>query len=164
MHLVITNIGKRANVRQLFQTAVAMGCASVLVVGQKSFDLDPEGHDLPSCIKDHVRTGGLVIQRFGNWEDCVTFLKERHIRLVGVEIHENAQPIDSFLDHVDTAFLVGNEGEGIHNKQLKSCDAFVRIPQYGVGTASLNVYVAASIVLHRFHHWQRQLGSTENFS
>ena len=30
------------------------------------------------------------------------------------------------------------------------CDFFVYIPQYGGGTASLNVTVAASIVLHHF--------------
>jgi tRNA G18 (ribose-2'-O)-methylase SpoU len=30
------------------------------------------------------------------------------------------------------------------------CDFFVYIPQYGAGTGSLNVTVAASIVLHHF--------------
>ena len=33
------------------------------------------------------------------------------------------------------------------------CDGFVYIPQYGPGTASLNVAVAASIILHRFATW-----------
>ena len=33
------------------------------------------------------------------------------------------------------------------------CDSFVYIPQYGEGTASLNVTVAASIVLHNFAVW-----------
>jgi hypothetical protein len=35
------------------------------------------------------------------------------------------------------------------------CDAFVYIPQYGAGTASLNVTVAASIILHNFAVWAR---------
>jgi len=38
-------------------------------------------------------------------------------------------------------------------KQMSFCDGFVRISQYGGGTASLNVSVAASLVLHRFFHW-----------
>jgi tRNA C32,U32 (ribose-2'-O)-methylase TrmJ len=38
-------------------------------------------------------------------------------------------------------------------KQLKLCDRFVYIPQHGPGTASLNVTVAASIVLHHFAVW-----------
>lgn len=35
-------------------------------------------------------------------------------------------------------------------KECEICDFFVYIPQYGGGTASLNVTVAASIVLHHF--------------
>ncbi|KAM5555033.1 hypothetical protein ABKV19_023114 [Rosa sericea] len=38
-------------------------------------------------------------------------------------------------------------------KECKICDFFVYIPQYGDGTASLNVTVAASIVLHQFGVW-----------
>ena len=38
-------------------------------------------------------------------------------------------------------------------KQLKLCDRFLYIPQHGPGTASLNVTVAASIVLHHFAVW-----------
>jgi hypothetical protein len=33
------------------------------------------------------------------------------------------------------------------------CDSFVYIPQYGPGTASLNVTVAASIILQHFAVW-----------
>lgn len=53
----------------------------------------------------------------------------------------------------DTAFMMGNEGSGMNKKQMSLCDGFVKIKQYGGGTASLNVNVAAGIVLHRFHHW-----------
>lgn len=38
-------------------------------------------------------------------------------------------------------------------RQMALCDSFVYIPQHGVGTASLNVAVAASIVLHAFAVW-----------
>ena len=36
---------------------------------------------------------------------------------------------------------------------MKLCDGFVKIAQFGGGTASLNVAVAAGIVLHRFYEW-----------
>lgn len=36
---------------------------------------------------------------------------------------------------------------------MSLCDSFVYIPQHGAGTASLNVTVAASIVLHQFAVW-----------
>ena len=59
------------------------------------------------------------------------------------------------MKNENIAIFMGNEGQGIHPKHLKECQELVRIPQYGVGTASLNVNVAANIVLYRFHQWQR---------
>jgi tRNA G18 (ribose-2'-O)-methylase SpoU len=41
-------------------------------------------------------------------------------------------------------------------QQMDICDGFVYIPQYGPGTASLNVACAASIVLHHFAVWSGQ--------
>ncbi|GBG79361.1 hypothetical protein CBR_g29509 [Chara braunii] len=41
----------------------------------------------------------------------------------------------------------------LSRKQIEVCDFFVYIPQYGAGTASLNVTVAASIVLQHFAVW-----------
>ena len=38
-------------------------------------------------------------------------------------------------------------------KQKEICDYYAIIPQHGVGTASLNVAVAATIVFHHFAVW-----------
>lgn len=46
-----------------------------------------------------------------------------------------------------------DQGQGLSEKQMRLCDGFVYIPQHGPGTASLNVTVAASIVLHQFAVW-----------
>ena len=50
-------------------------------------------------------------------------------------------------------YTVPLQGTGLSGSQLKLCDSFVYIPQHGQGTASLNVTVAASIVLHHFAVW-----------
>jgi SpoU rRNA Methylase family len=51
------------------------------------------------------------------------------------------------------ALVMGNEGTGLSDKLQVACHgAFLRIPQYGRGTASLNVYVAAAIVLSQFYY------------
>lgn len=39
-------------------------------------------------------------------------------------------------------------------QQKACCDSFVYISQHGGGTASLNVTVAASIILHRYAGWR----------
>jgi tRNA G18 (ribose-2'-O)-methylase SpoU len=40
-------------------------------------------------------------------------------------------------------------------KQKSVCDGYVYIPQYGAGTASLNVNVATGIILHRYARWRK---------
>eukprot|EP00747_Dinoflagellata_sp_TGD_P030584 gnl/TRDRNA2_/TRDRNA2_134734_c0_seq3.p1 gnl/TRDRNA2_/TRDRNA2_134734_c0~~gnl/TRDRNA2_/TRDRNA2_134734_c0_seq3.p1 ORF type:complete len:111 (+),score=14.85 gnl/TRDRNA2_/TRDRNA2_134734_c0_seq3:223-555(+) len=62
--------------------------------------------------------------------------------------------------------MLGNEGEGMTTQQREVCDSFVYIPQHSGATASLNVAVAGSIVLHHFAIWsgmQEQPRSGEKF-
>ena len=47
------------------------------------------------------------------------------------------------------ALVPGNEGSGLSARLRSSCEQLLYIPQYGNGTASLNVHVAASLVMHR---------------
>lgn len=174
--LIITNISKRANVRSLLQVGVAFGCVKILIVGQKSFNFtvtseDDDAITISSDIPKHLQpvfaSGVVTIERFDKWQNCASYLQEHAIVLVGVEIHVNAKTIHEICNHLtansfnnsvsnDIAFLMGNEGTGLQEKQMNSCDFFCRIPQYGSGTASLNVYVAASIVLYHFHQYQRR--------
>lgn len=158
MFLVLSNISKSANIRSLLLTAAAFGCSGVLVVGQPLFDMSATGPDLPKQIKDYIKDGRMFITRFDKWTECMNFLKQHDIQLVGIEIHKDAQNIEAFVAQEptsDVAFLPGNEGQGLNQKQMDSCDAFCIISQYGGGTASLNVNVATSIILHRFHEYQQ---------
>jgi len=84
------------------------------------------------------------------------------ISLVGAEIDDNSQVLDN-LESVppfvaegnDIVILMGNEGQGIHPKHLEACQGrLIRIPQYGIGTASFNVNVACSIDLYHIHQWK----------
>lgn len=131
-------------------SAAAFGCKGILVVGQRQFDFSVDGKDVPGSIQDHIAKT-MSIKRFEKWEQCVNHLSLNKIELVGVEIHKDAVNIEEFNSTKEVAFVMGNEGQGLHPKHMASCDSFVKISQYGGGTASLNVYVAASIVLHRYH-------------
>ena len=178
IYLVIFNISKRPNVRSLLCTAAAFGCHGVFVVGQRNFDLNPDGRDVPTPIKEFIRDGntntsgdkkGMFVQHFDKWRTFVEFLRaQQHpgIQMIGVEIHIDAKSIDHYCTNTttggnnvhesDIAFLMGNEGQGLSDKQMEACDGFVRIPQYGNGTASLNVNVAASIILQRMYQDQQE--------
>lgn len=146
--LVITNISKRNNVHKLIDAALAFGCQQILVVRQNN-NFDPEQYT------HHQH----IITRFAKWKDCQEYLQERGVQLVGVEIHEKSVTVETFISMMldetkrpHVALVMGNEGTGLSDKLMEACDHFIRIPQYGHGTASLNVYVAASIVLSEFYN------------
>jgi tRNA G18 (ribose-2'-O)-methylase SpoU len=74
-----------------------------------------------------------------------------NVRIVGIEILEIANNISEYSYKGKIAFMPGNEGTGMSDKQKHICDEFVYISQYGNGTASLNVNVSVSIVLHEYN-------------
>ncbi len=156
-HLIITNISKAPNVKSLLRIAAAFGCQKVFVAGQRKFNFDhnSDESDIPSCLKELMNDGLLEVIKFDKIEECIEHIHSLGIKVVGVEIHESAIDLDDCADcfEGDTAFMMGNEGTGMNQKQMSLCDEFIKIKQYGGGTASLNVSVAAGIVLHRFHHW-----------
>ena len=193
-YLIITNISKRQNVRNLIQIGASFGVTTIFVVGQKSFNFDvnddhddsnKSSSDMPTAIVDGVRKGKMNIVRFDKLEELVHHIKslpccETHqqeqeqqvgdignnsiqksnshkptIQIIGVEIDPSSVNLEQEPFTNSTAFMMGNEGQGMTSKQMSVCDGFVRISQYGGGTASLNVSVAAGLVLHRFFHWSR---------
>ncbi|KAL9185851.1 hypothetical protein ACHAXT_003628 [Thalassiosira profunda] len=187
-YLILTNISKRQNVRNLLQLAAAYGCPTVFVVGQRAFEFDPdaEGTDVPPVLQEGVRSGKMRIIRFDKLEVCVAHIKslpccddategdgcgaengeaiandgkeaiaKPTIPILGVEIDPSSVNLEDEPFATSTAFMMGNEGSGMTAKQMSVCDGFLRISQYGGGTASLNVSVAAGLALHRFHHWAR---------
>ena len=269
-YLIITNISKRQNIRNLLQIAAAYGVPTVFVVGQKKFvfdldddiddnftnDIDENDNtitntksdneeiddsddivndddvqdedikkttrttDIPATMQRGIRNGKLTIMKFDKLDECVAYIKKlpccccvddgggggdeavevmatndnqftvhnsntkypatttspsnestirtNTIPIIGVEIDNSSinleeEPFSSFTAcsssccncNPSIAFMMGNEGSGMSSKQMSICDGFIRISQYGGGTASLNVSVAAALVLHRYHHWRR---------
>lgn len=168
--LILNNVQKMKNVKNMLVSASAFGVKEVFVVGQKTFDLQEQKPFL-SSLSCHVT-------RVATLKDCRARCQERGIRIVGVEIMHDAKSIADSPFCGDTAFIMGNEvrlqalighvesllgricciryqGSGMNAAQVAICDDFVYIPQYGGGTASLNVTVAASIILHTFALWAK---------
>lgn len=141
--MVVHNIAKRHNVGTLARSATAFGVSEVILVGRRDFN----------AFGSHGSTPHLRFRHFHSLTDARLFLKEKDCDICGVEITDGAFSITDHPFKKSTAFLLGNEGTGLSAKECEICDFFVYIPQYGGGTASLNVTVAASIVLHHFGVW-----------
>ncbi|KAF5941684.1 hypothetical protein HYC85_019326 [Camellia sinensis] len=142
-YVVVHNIAKRHNVGTLARSATAFGVSEVILVGRRDFN----------AFGSHGSTSHLRFRHFHSLSDARLFLKERDCDICGVEITDDAVAVNQHPFKKSTAFLLGNEGTGLSAKECEICDFFVYIPQYGCGTASLNVTIAASIVLHHFGVW-----------
>ncbi|XP_051152888.1 uncharacterized protein LOC127266617 [Andrographis paniculata] len=141
--VVVHNIAKRHNVGTLARSATAFGVAELILVGRRDFN----------AFGSHGSTSHLRFRHFHSLSLARSFLKERDCDICGVEITDDAVAVNKHPFTKSTAFLLGNEGTGLSAKECEICDFFVYIPQYGGGTASLNVTVAASIVLHHYAVW-----------
>ncbi|XP_053991217.1 23S rRNA (guanosine(2553)-2'-O)-methyltransferase RlmP-like isoform X2 [Hylaeus volcanicus] len=131
-YLILNNIGKKNNFGLLLRSAAAFGIEQVYIVGEKK--MKTFGHKLTVCESfDHVRR-------------CLG----DKVKVCGIEINETAKPVSCHPFSGSTAFMLGNEGTGMSEKQVTFCDEFVYIPQYSCATASLNVAIAGSIVFHHF--------------
>ncbi|KAH0992405.1 hypothetical protein GBA52_003888 [Prunus armeniaca] len=100
----------------------------------------------------HGSTSHLRFRHFHSLQDARLFLSRREIVIFAAlrSLMMLCLSITTLLPRAP--FLLGNEVifQPFFAKELEICDFFVYIPQYGGGTASLNVTVAASIVLHQF--------------
>eukprot|EP01024_Parvocaulis_polyphysoides_P020555 TRINITY_DN19625_c0_g2_i1.p1 TRINITY_DN19625_c0_g2~~TRINITY_DN19625_c0_g2_i1.p1 ORF type:complete len:256 (+),score=30.15 TRINITY_DN19625_c0_g2_i1:57-824(+) len=142
--VIVHNISKRANIGTLLRCCTAFNVTTVCLTGSRQFN----------TFGAHGSGDFVHLMHFDTLDDCVQYLKSDHkCRIIGIEITEDAVSISKHPFEGNSAFMLGNEGTGMTQKQISLCDSFVYIPQFGPGTASLNVTVAASIVLHHFATW-----------
>lgn len=84
-----------------------------------------------------------------NLQETVKNLKERKIRVYAAHLQG-----DTFYDVHDyresTAFLIGNEGNGLQAETAKLADGYVKIPMEGQ-VESLNAAVSAAVLLYEAH-------------
>lgn len=144
-YLIAYNVSKKHNIGTILRCATAFNVTSVCLVGSRQFN----------SFGSHGSDAHVHMLHFESLDVCCQELKSQHgvSEILGIEIDDSAVAVQShpFIGH--TAFMLGNEGQGLNEKQMRLCDRFVYIPQHGVGTASLNVAVATSIVLHHFALW-----------
>lgn len=175
-YVILSNLQSGANIGNIVRSASIFGCHECLVVGQKRYRLTG----------DHGARFDLPRQHFWSHEHAKEYLanklqesdnadkggsKNNSIRIYGVEITKDAAPLMRYdpetgivqfpFDHQyqGAAFIFGNEGQGLSEKQREICDEFLFIPQTrggtddGGGSASMNVACAATVVLQAYSLW-----------
>jgi len=75
-------------------------------------------------------------------------LKSEGYRIFAVEQVEDSVPLQDFKFEPNTAYILGNEVEGVSEGALPYCEGAIELPQAGT-KHSINVSVCAGIVMWR---------------
>mmetsp|Transcript_14928 Transcript_14928/g.42506 ORF Transcript_14928/g.42506 Transcript_14928/m.42506 type:complete len:219 (-) Transcript_14928:793-1449(-) len=145
LYLILYGVSKKHNIGQILRSATAFNVTAVCLVGSRKFNsFGAHGSELY-----------VPMLHFDTLEMCCETLKKELgvVDILGIEIDDSAMPVHRHPFRGNTALMMGEEGHGMNDKQMNLCDRLVYISQYGSGTASLNVCVATSIVLHSFAVW-----------
>ena len=128
------------NVGGIIRSAAAMGVDSVIV--------GPGSADPTHARVTRAATGAwfhVSIARSGNLADDLARLQAEGARVIGADTR--GQPLDEVEIPPKVVWLFGNEGAGISPTLAAQIDDRVAVP-IAEGVESLNVNVAAGIILH----------------
>ena len=144
--VVLGEVQDPHNVGAIIRSAAAFGLSGVLI---------PE-HNQAGITGAVVKTSAGMVFRIplvsiGNVNNTLKILKEKGFWIYGLAMDgETSLGTDVF--DAPVAFVVGNEGAGIREKTLTSCDVTLQIPMNS-RTESLNAAVSAAVV---FYEWSRK--------
>jgi len=133
------------NLGAIIRTAHAAGASAILIPDRRAAGLTDVVGKAAAGALEH-----LPVVRVGNVTQTLEMLKKRGFWIYGLD--ERGTQLYSETDYAKpTVFVLGGEGQGLHQLVKKHCDLLVRIPMAGA-ISSLNVSVAAGIVLFE---WSR---------
>lgn len=133
------------NLGAIIRTAHAAGASAILIPDRRAAGLTDVVGKAAAGALEH-----LPVVRVGNVAQTLEILKKRGFWIYGLD--ERGAQLYSETDYAQpTVFVLGGEGQGLHQLVKKHCDVLVRIPMAGA-ISSLNVSVAAGVVLFE---WRR---------
>ena len=147
--LILLNIRSTHNVGAIFRTADAVGISKIYLVGITPAPLDRFGR-----VRQDIAKASLGSEKSVAWEQVedieplLARLKKEKYTIIAVEQSESSVDYKKVKAKGKTAFILGNEVEGVPELILNMCDIIAEIPMAGM-KESLNVSVAAGIVLFR---------------
>jgi TrmH family RNA methyltransferase len=149
--VMLESVRSSGNLGTILRTSEAVGASGLMI---PNGTVDP--YD-PATVR--ATMGSLFSQRFVRTspDEFMRWKADRNCTLVGAAPSASVDYQD--LDYAGpTVLLLGDERKGLSREWLARCDAVVRIPM-SAGTDSLNLSVAASLLLYEVYN-QRRLRST----
>ena len=139
--IVLDNIRSLSNVGAFFRTADAFRIEALYLCGITACPPHREIHKTALGADETVSW-----RYFETTEQACQMLKAENYRIFAVEQVEGSVLLHDFKFEPHTAYLLGNEVEGVSEAALPYCDGAIELPQEGT-KHSLNVSVCAGIVM-----------------
>lgn len=142
--MVLDNIRSLSNVGAVFRSADAFRIGEIFLCGITACPPHREIHKTALGADETVKW-----RYFETTEEACQVLKSSGYTLYAVEQVEGSVLLQDFKARPCSAFILGNEVEGVSDTVLPFCDAAIEIPQEGT-KHSLNVSVCAGILMWEF--------------
>lgn len=149
IYLILEDLRSAENVGAIFRTADAAGAAKIFLVGTTPSPVDRFGREQKKIAK--AALGAEKSVAFEYHKDIFSlfsYLREKGITIIAVEQNKDAVDYKDIDAANSTAFVFGNEVNGVSARALQESDAIASIPMLGE-KESLNVSVAVGIFLYR---------------
>ena len=139
--IVLDNIRSLSNVGAFFRTADAFRIKELFLCGITACPPHREIHKTALGADETVKW-----RYFDTTEAACQALKAEGYKIFAVEQVVGSVPLQDFGFESHTAYILGNEVEGVSEEALPYCDGAIELPQAGT-KHSINVSVCAGIVM-----------------
>ena len=146
--VVLEDIYQQHNASAVIRSCDIFGIQDVHVIENK----------YKSKVSRHIAKGSqkwLTFNRYNedknNTIDCLENLKSKGYQVIATTPHNDSCVLHDFDITKKSAFVFGVEKAGVSDDIMKNADGFLKIPMVGF-TESLNISVAAAIVLENLSH------------
>ncbi len=139
--IVLDNVRSLSNVGAFFRTADAFRIKELFLCGITACPPHREIHKTALGADETVRW-----RYFETTEAACQALKAEGYKIFAVEQVVGSVPLQDFGFESHTAYILGNEVEGVSEEALPYCDGAIELPQAGT-KHSINVSVCAGIIM-----------------
>lgn len=139
--IVLDNIRSLSNVGAFFRTADAFRIGELFLCGITACPPHREIHKTALGADETVKW-----RYFETTEEACQTLEAEGYRIFAIEQVEGSVPLQDFKFEPHTAYILGNEVEGVSEEALPYCEGAIELPQEGT-KHSINVSVCAGIVM-----------------
>ena len=140
--LILDNVRSMENVGAFFRTADAFRIEAIYLCGITARPPHREIHKTALGAEESVNW-----RYFNTTQEACEALKDKGYRIFAVEQVEGSIPLDEFKTPEESAYIFGNEVDGVDDAVLPYCEQAIEIPQEGT-KHSLNVSVSGGIVMY----------------